>query len=146
MGRHEQPNALDDFVSHVPECGKLLFAVDLGRIIESPVDRLGARKERTILLCPIANRNNVVELLVKKLVQALGFLVSDVDSKFIHHLDRTRVQTFRIGSCTRNIVSVAGQLPQDGLGHLAACGIAGANKEDLLSCVHVFLTAHPRAP
>ena len=33
---------LDDFVSHVPECGKLPFPGDLGRIIESPMDGLGA--------------------------------------------------------------------------------------------------------
>ncbi len=44
MSRDEQPNALDDFVSHVPECGKLPFPGDLGRIIESPMDGLGARR------------------------------------------------------------------------------------------------------
>lgn len=57
------------------------------RIIEAPVDPFRfARKDRTAFFRVVADGNDVIELLICKLVNRFGAMIRDVDAYFTHYL------------------------------------------------------------
>src|SRR6266478_5498204 len=56
-------------------------------------------------------------------------LAGDVDTDFSHDLNREWVNLFGCPARAINALSIAGQMPRKSLGHLAATGVAAAEKQ-----------------
>src|SRR4029077_9785245 len=55
----------------------------------------------------------------------------NIDSRFFHHIRRQRIQPFRIDSRAQDVESLACEMPQESLRHLAARRISRAEKQNL---------------
>jgi hypothetical protein len=109
-----------NFVPNASESGELFIQRSFRRIIEGPMDRLGAGKNGTFLLCSIANSNHVVESLVRISREIFGNLVRDIDSDFLHDFNRAVMQLLWMRSRTEYVEPVPGFLAKQTFGHLAA--------------------------
>jgi hypothetical protein len=56
-------------------------------------------------------------------------LARDVDADFAHGFDGERMDEARLKTCAERMEAIPGKMPQPSLGHLAAAGVAGAEKE-----------------
>lgn len=90
-----------NFVSNAPVMVPCFF-VGVGRlgqprrVVKSYVPYPGvARKNRARFMRVAANRDDVIEIDVAKLVEVLGPMPGNVDARFSHHLDGDGIQTVR---------------------------------------------------
>ena len=83
-------DALLNLISNSTERGEpdTLITLDLRWILKTPVDAFGrSGKYRTVLVCVVAHRDYVVEVLSDKPVDIFREVVGDVDSNLFHHLN-----------------------------------------------------------
>jgi hypothetical protein len=76
----------------------------------------------------VAEGDDNIHPVQQVLINLLGFLMRDVDANFLHHGDRTRVDT----GCNKTgavwLYQVLTKLPRQSFSHLAPAGIAGAEE------------------
>jgi hypothetical protein len=58
--------------------------------------------------------------LTKVIIHALGLMAGHIETGLFHHLDRERVDSFRLQSCAVGVEAFAGIFAQKGFCHLAA--------------------------
>ena len=78
----------------------------------------------------------------------LGCVLRDIHSRFLHHLDGSRIDTGRDHTRAVDLDSTAGQVSDPAFGHLRSAGVARAEHEDpwntytRLFFMHTALVAH----
>ena len=65
VGEEEETQTLADLISHAAEDFQLAAGWGLGGIVKSPMNRLRAWENRTLLLGSIADGDHVVELFIR---------------------------------------------------------------------------------
>lgn len=130
--------SFDEFlnlIAHLPVDRQLLLALgqvpgQLGRIIESNVNYFGlAGKNRAMLVRMSANSDDVIELNRAKLRDCLGVLAGDVYARFRHDLDGMRIHSVLREAGGIRLDNLRFQMPRPAFRHLAATGVAGAEKQ-----------------
>src|SRR5262252_5869613 len=96
-----------DFVSNSPKGFQLQGRLRLCWILKSPVNWNRPGKYRTLLPSTITNGDHIVECLFQKLAEFLRRVSRNIDACFLHHLDRTRMQTLRSCSCAVDVILFA---------------------------------------
>jgi hypothetical protein len=91
--QNPQAQPLTQFIADLSEASQIVRFVFVTRardwIRVTPVDTLWVvRKGWTVLTCFITDRDDVVEVLIEKLIQVLAVLVRDIDPDLAHHLNR----------------------------------------------------------
>ena len=98
---------------------------------EAPMDFLRvAGKCRAGLAGDVAGGNDVVEMLVQEFRQMLGMLAADRDAALLHDLDRHRVKLGRVDTGAKDFHAPFTDMPDNGLGHLGAGAVVGAQEEE----------------
>jgi hypothetical protein len=104
----------------------------LCRVIDRPVlTKADAGEDRAAVPRPIANRDDVREMLAEKSDYIFGMLTRNINSDFGHGFHGQWVQNAWLQPGALRIESVASEVPQVSFGHLAAAGVAGAEKQDV---------------
>ena len=118
----------------------LVASLSGGRVIEAPVDPLClAWKRRAGFIRVIADRNDVVELLVDEFLDGLRLMIRYVDPDFAHHRDCFRSKLGGRNPRTVYFESFTGNMSQNSFRHLTTSGVSGAQNKDSLSVVHIVL-------
>ena len=132
---HEFAQTDLDLVADTPEHGNLGFGIAFGsgRVVKTPVNSFGpAGKYRTTLFGVVANGYDVIKRNVQKLIKAFRTLIRYVYSDLGHCGDRLRPHKTRNRPCAFDLKPVARDMPQQSLGHLAACRVPGAEYQYFL--------------
>lgn len=90
----------------------------------------GGGEDGAMLLRVVADREDVVERLAREFIHVLRALVADVNAELSHYSDGFRANRLGICAGAENFKAITGVVAQKAFGHLAACGIAGAEDED----------------
>src|SRR3954467_8939048 len=109
----------------------LLIAPRLAtRIGKAPMDQLRpAGKFRTYLAHAIAEADHVVEALCRELAQVLRPSARKIDAACAHHPYRVGMQRLGMAARAGRAQRAAGGLLGEGLGHLRARAVAGAQEQ-----------------
>src|SRR6202008_2371916 len=121
-----------NLVSNPPENDLLLFTSVLRnvRVINTPVHEIWREgKHRGLLAGRVAHGNHLAEMFLQRVLHILGLLMSDVDPRLLHYLDRQRIQGSRIDSGAGGVEPVAAEGSQKPLRHLTSRSIALRKKE-----------------
>jgi len=101
------------------------------RVIKSPVNHFCLTAEyRTQLFRSIAQGNYIIKIYAGQIIDALGILLRDINSRFSHYLDGPFIETCRAYSSRVGIDNIAFYVPCPALSHLASAGITRAEKQD----------------
>ena len=132
VGFDEPADAMADFVADAAEDAHLLFVVALRLcgVIETPVELMGCAGEiRARFARVVANRDHIIELLLRKRVHGFGFVFGDVDTGFTHSPDGEWMDvTRRFRARAEDLEPIARERTQETFRHVAAAGIARAQK------------------
>jgi len=80
---------------------------------------------------PVANRDDVRKMLAEEPDHVLGMLTGNINSNFAHGFNGQRIQSAWFEPGALRVESVTSEMPQVSFGHLAAAGVAGAEKQDV---------------
>jgi hypothetical protein len=86
-----------------------------------------------------ANSYHVIEGDVPQFGNVFGSLAGNINARLGHDTDRIRVQAMRLDPGRVRLDRVALESPRPAFSHLAAAGIARAEKEDFRLLVHLGL-------
>jgi hypothetical protein len=79
----------------------------------------------------ITNRDDVREVQAEESGYILRTLTRDINSDFAHGFNRQRIQSARLQAGTLRVEPITSELPQPSFRHLAAAGVASAEKQDI---------------
>src|SRR5208337_3741021 len=116
-----------------PERFELLLvgALDLGRIVEPPVERVVvAREDRAGLTGAVADRDDVVEGLAEELCGRLAPGARPVDPDLREHTNGIRIDALRLHAGREGFELGATEISKHRLAELASGGVACADKQD----------------
>jgi len=111
-----------DLIAHpAKQSEALLFAAfERGGVFERAMKCEGCSgKQRAVVFRVIANREDVIEVLVLELANVLGAVAGDIDAQLAHNGDCLRAKMAWFGSCAGYFEPIAGEVAQEALGYLA---------------------------
>src|SRR5947209_2293156 len=91
-----------------------------------------AHENRAAFLGVVADRDDVIEPLTVELIHMLRAMAAYVDAQLTHGGYRFRPHSAGLRAGALDLELIAGIMPQQPFGHLAPCGIAGAEDQDTL--------------
>jgi hypothetical protein len=101
------------------------------RIVEPGVHNLRLAGENGArLVRVVADRHDIIKVVRRQFGDGLGPVAGDVYACLGHDLHRPRIQTMSFDASREGLDRVAFQCACPAFGHLAAAGIAGAEKQD----------------
>lgn len=90
-----------------------------------------AGEDGAVLVGIIADGNDGMDTLGEELVQVFGSMCGGINTDFGEDLNGEGMDIAgRVGAGGVDLEDIAGDLPEDGLGHMGAAGIAGTEDED----------------
>ncbi len=101
------------------------------------MDSLGVGWEnRATLSGIITDRDDVIEVLACKLIDRLGAVARNVNTKLQHDRDCFGPQVGRIRASAENLKTVSSVVPKQAFRHLAARGVSRTKNKDALLMIH----------
>lgn len=95
------------------------------RILKAPVNPLRLPwKKGTAFLGIVTDRDNEIKFLTNELVHIFGYVMGNINSIVLHHLNGFGIDHTRLQSCTGHLKSIASQMFDVTLCHLGSAGIA----------------------
>ena len=101
------------FVAHFAKYAHALFfcSPGIGGIFKRPVSRVfGARKDRTIFFCVVANGDDEIKVSIEIQVNAVGCVVGYVDSDFAHGANGEWIDCCRADTCAMGFIGAIAQM------------------------------------
>src|SRR5579863_5564306 len=141
--RREGSKVVADLVANLAEESQALWLgpVVVGGIDEAVVDGHGSSGKNGAEFAGIVTYGkHVIETLAGEIVDVFGAVAAQVDANFLHDGNRFRTDFRRVHARAEDLKAIAGIVPEQALGHLAASGVAGAQDQDAL-LLHVFAFA-----
>ena len=101
------------FVAHFAKYAHSFFfcALGIGGVFKGPMSRVfGAREDRTIFSCVVANGDDEIKVSIEIQVNAVGCVVGYVDADFTHGANGEWIDCCGADTCAIGVVSAVAQM------------------------------------